>query len=247
MLDQKHILIVDDDKEILELLKTLLTHQGFKISTACDASELNHYLQSDNADNIYHLILLDVNLPDGDGIHLSRTITDSHPHIPIMLMTAQGRDEDHVLGLEYGADDYIQKPFNVRTLTARINVTLRRRAGGEQKHTPHPNTSHTVYSFAHWTLDKETGTLMDKSCVKAPLTKRLYDILNLMLENPNRILSRDFLAQAAEDYGIESFDRAVDLQISRLRNIIEVDPSQPAIIKTVRGFGYNFAIPVIKK
>ncbi len=244
MLNQQQIVVVDDDTQILELLESLLIRQGFIVYTASSAQTLKTHLQSDKD---LHLILLDVNLPDGDGVSLSKEITAAYPNIPIILMTAQGQEEDHILGLEHGADDYIQKPFNPRTLLARINVVLRRQTKNQPINPAQPITLKPIYTFAHWTLDTKINTLIDADGIQAPLTKRLYDILVIMLSHANRTLDRDLLLQAAEAHGIEPFDRSIDLHVSRLRSILEKTPSKPEIIKTVRGFGYIFSATVIKK
>ena len=245
----KHIIVVDDDKEILEMLEQLLVRQGYTVTVAENAKQLRTLLQDEEKKLAYHLILLDVNLPDGDGVRLAQELRLDKSQIPIMLMTAQGSEEDHILGLEFGADDYIQKPFNFRTLVARINALLRR--SSQEVNEPRviekdETKSDLGYQFANWTLNIDKRILIDQNDVEISLTKGVYDILLLMVEHSERVLTREFLSSVTKSQGFESFDRAVDVQIARLRSQLEQDPSNPDIIKTVRGVGYSFDAKVTK-
>ncbi len=239
MKTKKHILVIDDDYEVLDLLKDLLQRQGYAVTAVADAENLWRRLKS--VDAHYNLILLDVNLPDGDGVRLSQEITNLNYDIPIILMTAQGNEEDHLLGLEFGADDYIEKPFNLRTLTARINVVLRRHQSGSISKPENSNKRDAcIYKFNGWVLDTKKRTLSNPKGLDIAITKGVYDILLLLIEGNDRTLTREYLSEATKTEGIESFDRAVDAQIARLRKFIEEDPNNPQIIKTIRGVGYTF-------
>ncbi len=238
------LLIVDDDKEIRELLADLLTKYGYQVQCASDGEQMFQVLEQHDID----LIILDVMMPGDDGVALCRKLRiDSS--IPIIMLTAIGEETDRVVGLEVGADDYLAKPFNPRELVARIKAILRRTQDNFTKPSgqtePEEAESNTV-SFTGWTLDMDTRRLFSPDHVEIVLSAGEYSLLVAFIEHPRRVLSRDQLLEFTRNRSAGPFDRSVDIQVSRLRQKLEEDPKQPQIIKTVRGGGYMFTNAVEK-
>jgi two-component system, OmpR family, response regulator len=231
-----HILIVDDHREIRELVARVLAKEGFRVSAAADGRAMHKAL----ADGRIDLILLDLMLPGEDGLSLCRTLR-AQSDIPIIMLTAKGDEVDRVIGLEMGADDYLPKPFGSRELIARIKAVLRR-GGHERAETAQAKPK--FYRFDRWTLDAGARALLRDDGVTISLSTGEYDLLLALVERPQRVLSRDQLLDLARGRSATAFDRAIDTQISRLRKKIEADPSNPAIIKTVWGGGYTLTPPV---
>jgi two-component system OmpR family response regulator len=233
-----HILIVDDHREIRDLVTRALTKEGFRISSAADGRAMTKVLAHSRID----LILLDLMLPGEDGLSLCRGLR-GESNIPIIMLTAKGDEIDRVIGLEMGADDYLPKPFGSRELIARIKAVLRRTQGKAAR----PNVDHRPkrYRFDRWQLDTNTREILRNDGVTVPLSTGEYDLLIAMVERPQHVLSRDQLLDLARGRAANAIDRSIDTQVSRLRKKLELDPTDPKIIKTVWGGGYMFA-PAVK-
>ena len=226
-----HILIVDDHREIRDLVSRALTKEGYRVSTAADGRAMRKILVDSRID----LILLDLMLPGEDGLSICRTLR-AESNIPIIILTAKGEEVDRVIGLEMGADDYLPKPFGSRELIARIKAVLRR--SNEKQATA--NAGPKCYLFEHWRLDAGSRELLRDDGVTVPLSTGEYDLLIALVERPQRVLNRDQLLDLARGRSATGLDRSIDTQISRLRKKLERDPSDPKIIKTVWGGGYMF-------
>lgn len=233
MQENPHLLIVDDHREIRELVSRALVREGFRVSAAADGREMRKVL----ADARIDLIVLDLMLPGEDGLSLCRTLR-AGSSIPIIMLTAKGDEIDRVVGLELGADDYISKPFGSRELIARIKAVLRRTGNDGGTDQP-PRARH--FCFNGWRLDTGARELLREDGVTVPLSTGEFDLLMVLIERPQRVLSRDQLLDLARGRAASAFDRSIDTQVSRLRKKLEVDPAQPEIIKTVWGGGYMFA------
>jgi two-component system OmpR family response regulator len=228
-----HILIVDDHREIRELVTRALAKEGFRVSGAADGRAMHKAL----ADARIDLILLDLMLPGEDGLSLCRSLR-AKSDIPIIMLTAKGDEIDRVIGLEMGADDYLPKPFGSRELIARIRAVLRR--GRQSEPLPRP----AQFKFDRWRLDIAARELLRDDGVTVPLSTGEYELLLAFVERPQRVLSREQLLDLARGRAAANFDRAIDTQVSRLRRKIEQDPADPKIIKTVWGGGYTFTATV---
>lgn len=225
------ILIVDDDRQIRELLKDYLSEFGMSVITAEDG----HSMKKALTDHKFDLIILDVMLPGEDGISLCRNLR-ANSDIPILMLTARGESMDRVVGLEVGADDYMVKPFEPRELVARIHTILRR-AGNLREHA---GVNANAVTFAGWQLNNTMRQLISPDQLVVPLSNAEFRLLRVFVDHPNRVLTRDFLLDQARGRNMELFDRSIDLLVSRLRQKIGDDPRTPQIIKTVRGEGYIF-------
>jgi two-component system OmpR family response regulator len=232
-----HILIVDDHREIRELVSRALVKEGFRVSTAADGKAMRKVF----ADGRIDLILLDLMLPGEDGLSLCRSLR-AESDIPIIMLTAKGDEVDRVIGLEMGADDYLPKPFGSRELIARIRAVLRR--GQRDPAAALPRAGR--YRFDQWVLDAGARELVGADGVTVPLSTGEFDLLMALIEHPQRVLSRDQLLDLARGRSAAAFDRSIDTQVSRLRKKIETDPAEPKIIKTVWGGGYIFTTPVTR-
>ena len=228
-----HILIVDDHREIRDLVSRALTKEGFRVSTAADGRAMRKALDDGRID----LILLDLMLPGEDGLSLCRAIR-AESNTPIIMLTAKGDEVDRVIGLEMGADDYLPKPFGSRELIARIKAVLRR--GNEKLPTTKSTQRPKRYHFDRWTLDTGARELLRDDGVTVPLSTGEYDLLIALAERPQRVLNRDQLLDLARGRSAAGLDRSIDTQVSRLRKKLERDSSDPKIIKTVWGGGYMF-------
>ncbi len=231
-----HILVVDDHREIRELVSRSLAKEGFRVSLAADGKAMRKVL----ADSRIDLILLDLMLPGEDGLALCRWLR-AEGDIPIIMLTAKGEEVDRVIGLEMGADDYLAKPFGSRELIARIKAVLRRsrlEPATERRHQP------KCFRFDRWLLNTEARELARDDGVTVPLSTGEYDLLLVLVERPQRVLSRDQLLDLARGRSAGALDRSIDTQVSRLRRKIERDPADPKIIQTVWGGGYTLAAAV---
>jgi two-component system OmpR family response regulator len=228
-----HILIVDDHREIRDLVSRALTKEGFRVNVAADGRAMRKVLTDSRID----LILLDLMLPGEDGLSLCRSIRNES-NIPIIMLTAKGDEVDRVIGLEMGADDYLAKPFGSRELIARIKAVLRR--SGEKAATGSSAQRPKRFHFDRWWLDTGARELLSDDGVTIPLSTGEYDLLIAMVERPQRVLSRDQLLDLARGRSAAGIDRSIDTQVSRLRRKLERDPTDPKIIKTVWGGGYMF-------
>jgi two-component system OmpR family response regulator len=229
-----HILIVDDHRELRELVSRALTREGFRVTTAADGRSMRQALAEGRID----LILLDLMLPGEDGLTLCRDLRRKS-NIPIIMLTAKGDEVDRVIGLEMGADDYLPKPFGSRELVARIKAVLRRsRENGAASARAEQQPMH--YRFDRWRLDTGRRELVRDDGTVVPLSTGEYDLLAAFVERPQRVLSRDQLLDLTHGRAASPLDRSVDTQVSRLRRKLELDPTNPVIIKTVWGGGYTF-------
>jgi DNA-binding response OmpR family regulator len=231
MTDSKHILVVDDEPDLCAAIQEYLLLRGFRVSLAGDGEEMKAVLANDPA----NLVLLDLTMPGANGIDLTRELKSSS-RIGVIIVTAHGDSEDRVLGLESGADDYIVKPFNFRELLARINSVLRRIDNDIEQLAAAPNNK--CFEIGDWLFEYATGTLSKADGTVADLSAGELDLLSTLIEHANNPISRDDLLKISsfQDWG--PLDRSVDVKIARLRRKIEVDPSKPKIIKTVRTVGY---------
>lgn len=227
----QHILVVDDDADITQLLAQYLSRFGFTAHTARDADSMRMVLAAQPVD----LVVLDVMLPGTDGLTLARELR-SRSRIPIIMLTARGDPYDRVIGLEMGADDYMSKPFEPRELVARIQTVLRRVTSGQA---PPPEESEVVH-FDGWQLHRMARHLVTPEGVVTPLSNAEFRLLCTFLSMPRRICSRDQLMEDARGRSMEVFERSIDLLVSRLRQKFGDDPREPRFIKTVRGAGYLF-------
>ncbi len=235
-----HILIVDDHREIRELVSRVLVKEGFRVAVAADGRAMRAVL----ADSKIDLILLDLMLPGEDGLSLCRSVR-AESNIPIIMLTAKGDEIDRVIGLEMGADDYMPKPFGSRELIARIRAVLRRSHDAPVGAKPEAQTLR--FKFDRWTLDVGARELLRHDGVTLPLSTGEYDLLLALVERPQRVLNRDQLLDLARGRAATTFDRSIDTQISRLRKKLEADPADPKIIKTVWGGGYTFTPAVTRE
>ncbi len=237
---QDHILLVDDDREIRQLLKTYLEKHGLRATAVADGKGMWKELDKTRID----LIVLDLMLPDEDGLALCRNLR-ARSNIAVIMLTALGEDPDRIVGLEMGADDYVTKPFNPRELLARIKGVLRRARAP-------PATSESAtpmgrVRFGDWVLDTTARHLIGADGVVVSLSGGEYRLLSLFLDHPNRVLSRDQILDLVKGKEALPFDRSIDVQVGRLRRRLGDDSREPTLIKTVRGEGYVFAAAVTKE
>jgi two-component system, OmpR family, response regulator len=229
-----HILIVDDDREIRTLLAEYLDGNGYRTTAVADGPGMWLALER----GTYDLLVLDLTLPGDDGLVLCRTLR-ARSTLPVIMLTARGAALDRIVGLEMGADDYLAKPFEPRELLARIRSVLRRTAGSPQADLP-PR----MLRFGAWSLDLIARHLVDENGIIVTLSGAEYRLLTVFIERPNRILNRDQLLDLTHGREADSFDRSIDLQVSRLRARLRDDARSPQLIKTVRSEGYIFSSTV---
>ncbi|MTH77862.1 response regulator [Paracoccus aestuariivivens] len=230
----KHILIVDDDPEIRNLLRRYLEGQGFRVSVAADRRECEARV----ADSRPDLIVLDVMLPDGSGLDICRSLHEHRPDLRIILLTALKEDVDRIVGLELGADDYLGKPFNPRELVARIKAVLRRSGPDDA---PAPDTR--TYVFSGFKVDPGQRRVLAADGHEVDLTGAEFDLLHVFLERPGRLLSRDQLLDLTQGRDRDPLDRSIDVLMSRLRRKL-AEKEAGAIFRTVRNGGYQLSVPV---
>jgi two-component system OmpR family response regulator len=228
-----HLLIVDDDKALCELLSKFLKRQGYGVSVANNGTAMAAVMDSARI----NLVILDLMLPGEDGLLLCRRLRAAST-LPIIMLTAMGDEVDRIIGLEMGADDYLPKVANPRELLARIRAVLRR-AGAPD--TASPTIKNRVLEFSGWRLDVAQRQLFSPGNALVPLRAAEFDLLLALAERPQRVLTRDQLLDLARGRTANHFDRSIDVQISRLRRKIEIDPKEPTLIKTVRNGGYVLA------
>lgn len=228
----QHILVVDDDARLRDLLTRYLSEQGFEVKAVADAQQMDKARTREH----YHLIVLDLMMPGEDGLSICRRLRGQGDVTPIIMLTAKGDEVDRIVGLEMGADDYLPKPFNPRELLARIHAVLRRQTslppGTPEDNQERVHFGNIEVDFAARTLKRGEEIL--------PLTTGEFAVLKVMLQHPRQPLSRDKLMTLARGREQGPFDRAIDVQVSRLRKLVEPDPSQPRYLQTVWGFGYVF-------
>lgn len=236
---EAHILVVDDDAQVRQLIARFLRENGYRASVARDGREMREALAGAGP---VDLIVLDLMLPDVSGLDLCRELRAASA-VPVIMLTAKGEETDRVVGLELGADDYIAKPFGPRELLARIRAVLRRVEANPQAGQP---ARGRLVEFAGYTLDMQRREITSPDGVAIDLSGGEYDLLVAFIEHPNRVLSRDHLLELSRNRSVEPFDRSIDVQVSRLRRKLDAGADATALIKTVRGAGYLFA-PTVKR
>jgi two-component system phosphate regulon response regulator OmpR len=231
-----HIVVVDDEAEIREMIRDYLTANGFAVSTAASGAEMRAIL----AERPAHLVTLDLRMPGEDGLALARYLREQG-QVGIIMVTASAGIVDRVVGLELGADDYIAKPFDPRELLARIRTVLRRMsAGAKETAAPAASMAGHEIRMGRCMLNLQAARLYTLAGEEVELTAMEFDLLKAFAERPNRALSRDQLLDLAHNREMDAFDRSIDIRIMRLRRKIEEDPDHPRTLKTVRGLGYMF-------
>ncbi len=228
----KKILVVDDDIRLRELLQRYLSEQGFTVKVAADAKEMDAALAAEAID----LMVLDLMLPGEDGLSICRRMRGAEMLMPIVMLTARGDEVDRIIGLEMGADDYLPKPFNPRELLARINAVLRRHER-LQPSAPAINRDHVT--IGDFVFNASTRSL-SKDGASVTITSGEFALLKVFVDHPRQPLSRDKLMQLARGRELDVFDRSIDVQVSRLRKLIEPDAAHPRYLQTMWGFGYVF-------
>jgi two-component system OmpR family response regulator len=232
-----HILVVDDQKEICEVVQQYLSSEGYRVSVANDGGGMRRVMDGAEVD----LVILDLMLPGEDGLTLARQLREEST-VGIIILTGRGETVDRIIGLEMGADDYLPKPFHLRELLARVKSVLRRASSRAQKEKP--SGARARARFAGWHLDLSTRELVSPDGGEVRLTTGEFDLLAAFVNNANQVLSRDRLLDLARNREAGPFDRTIDVQVGRLRRKLEPDPQKPTMIKTVRGTGYIFTPPV---
>lgn len=232
-----HILVVDDDPDIRALLTDYLTENELRVSCAASGAEMSAILRESAVD----LVVLDLRLAGEDGMGIVRALRNDSA-IPIIMLTGVKEEADRVMGLELGADDYLTKPFSPRELLARIHAILRR--AGQAAGARARDGKVRAFRFADFELNLRTRRLARMGGARIELTNGEFNLLAALLAAPQRVLTRDQLIEASRVYDNEVYDRAIDVQILRLRRKIELDCSQPRLIVTERGAGYSFKAPV---
>ena len=230
--DAQKILVVDDDVRLRTLLQRFLEDQGYSVKTVADAVQMDRVLGRE----LFALIVLDFMLPGEDGIAICRRLRESGNNTPIIMLTARGADSDRINGLEAGADDYLQKPFNPQELLARIKAVLRRQA---RELPGAPSQTSEVVSFGPWTLDLSTRQLSNTG-TSVSLTTGEFAVLKASVQHPREPLTRDKLMALARGREWGAMERSIDVQVSRLRKLIETNPANARYIQTVWGVGYVF-------
>ncbi|WCK14722.1 response regulator [Agrobacterium tumefaciens] len=234
-----HILVVDDDREIRELVSSYLKKNGLRTSVAADGRQMRSFLDGNTVD----LIVLDVMMPGDDGLVLCRELrAGKHKATPVLMLTARDDEMDRIIGLEMGADDYLSKPFAARELLARIKAILRR----TRMLPPNLQISEAgqLLTFGDWRLDTVGRHLLDREGTTVALSGSEYRLLRVFIDHPQRVLNRDQLLNLTQGRDAELFDRSIDLLVSRVRQRLGDDAREPIYIKTVRAEGYVFAVPV---
>jgi two-component system phosphate regulon response regulator OmpR len=226
------ILVIDDDMRLRALLERYLVEQGYQVRTAANAEQMDRLLEREN----FHLLVLDLMLPGEDGLSICRRLRQKQNDVPIIMLTAKGDEVDRIIGLEMGADDYLPKPFNPRELLARAKAVLRRKtieAPGA------PSQSEQVVEFGTYRLNLATREMTDNGKPMS-LTSGEFAVLKSLVTNAREPLSRDKLMNLARGRDYSALERSIDVQVSRLRRMLEVDPANPRYIQTVWGLGYVF-------
>jgi len=230
--ETQKILVVDDDMRLRSLLERYLVEQGFAVRSAANSEQMDRLLAREN----FHLLVLDLMLPGEDGLSICRRLRQQKNNIPIVMLTAKGDEVDRIIGLELGADDYMPKPFNPRELLARIKAILRRRI----KEAPGaPSLEENYISFGEYQLNLATREML-KNDASIPLTSGEFAVLKALVTHPREPLSRDKLMNLARGRDYSALERSIDVQVSRLRRMLEKDPAKPRYLQTVWGVGYVF-------
>ncbi|MES9832995.1 MAG: response regulator [Candidatus Thiodiazotropha sp. DIVDIV] len=232
-MESQKILVVDDDPKLLDLVIKFLSREGFQVDGVGSGKAMDNYL----ANHTVSLIVLDLMMPGEDGLSIARRLR-ANGSVPILMLSARGEDIDRIIGLEVGADDYLSKPFNPRELSARIKAILRRTQELNQQSNGGDPQSRT-YQFGNYLLNLTTSNL-SRNGQHIKLTSGEFSLLEVFVQHPNRMLSRDHLIELIKGYERSPFDRSIDVRVTRLRKKLEDNPDQPAFIRTVWGRGYIF-------
>ncbi len=234
---QENILVIDDDREILDTVEFCLQDAGYKVATALDGRQAIEIFNKDHFD----LVIVDLRLPVVGGLDLTREFKQQSD-VGIIIVSGLGDPIDKIIGLEVGADDYMGKPFELRELLARVRSVIRRRQGGLRE-----NASETrILHFDGWKCDLLSRTLSAPDGAEVALTSGEFELLRALIENPNRVLNRDQLLEHTHQENTPAFDRSIDVQIGRIRKKIEENSQKPQFIKTIRNAGYMFAAKVTR-
>lgn len=247
MAEKVHVLVVDDEAEVRDLLQEYLSGQDYDVSTAESIPAARAILDAAKNGNPVELVVLDLKMPGENGLVLARELRD-RGGVAVIMLTASGETIDRIVGLEVGADDYLVKPFDPRELLARIRSVLRRlmagtpaaSAAGDASSGQGAPSSRTQVRFGRCLIDLEARRLFELDGTEVPVTAMQFSLIEVFLSNPNRVLSRDRLLELAHKRGDEPFDRSIDIRVARLRRKIEENPEKPRTIKTVHGMGYVF-------
>lgn len=226
------ILVVDDDMRLRSLLERYLLEQGFQVRSAANGEQMDRLLEREN----FHLMVLDLMLPDEDGLSICRRLRQQENEIPIIMLTAKGDEVDRIIGLEMGADDYLPKPFNPRELLARAKAVLRRKTNEAPGA---PSQSEQTVKFGPFSLNLATREMSENE-TPMTLTSGEFAVLKSLVTHPREPLSRDKLMNLARGRDYSALERSIDVQVSRLRRMLEQDPANPRYIQTVWGLGYVF-------
>lgn len=226
------ILVVDDDMRLRSLLERYLVEQGYIVRSAANSEQMDRLLEREN----FHLMVLDLMLPGEDGLTICRRLRQQENEIPIVMLTAKGDEVDRIIGLELGADDYLPKPFNPRELLARIKAVLRRKSAEVPGA---PTAEESVVTFSTYTLNLATREMKNGE-EPMPLTSGEFAVLKALVTHAREPLSRDKLMNLARGRDYSALERSIDVQVSRLRRMLEEDPANPRYIQTVWGLGYVF-------
>jgi two-component system phosphate regulon response regulator OmpR len=226
------ILVVDDDMRLRSLLERYLVEQGYIVRSAANSEQMDRLLEREN----FHLMVLDLMLPGEDGLTICRRLRQKENNIPIVMLTAKGDEVDRIIGLELGADDYLPKPFNPRELLARIKAVLRRKTSNVPGA---PSTDESIVTFSTYSLNLATREMKNGDELM-PLTSGEFAVLKALVTHAREPLSRDKLMNLARGRDYSALERSIDVQVSRLRRMLEDDPAKPRYIQTVWGLGYVF-------
>ena len=233
--DKRHLMIVDDDPDLRDMLHEYFENNGFAVSSVADGQGMRRVLKDGPAD----LVIMDLHLPGEDGLVLTRELRNQGP-VGIIMLTGSSDTVDRIVGLEMGADDYLAKPVDLRELLARVKSVLRRTHKPAKGEATVPVEPGQRVRMGSCTLDLAAHRLYDAAGEEVPLTSMEFDLLKAFAQHPNRVLSRDQLLDIAHNRESDVYDRSIDVRITRIRKKIEVDPEKPQVLKTVRGAGYMF-------
>jgi DNA-binding response OmpR family regulator len=240
--ENNHILVVEDDEMVQDIVKAYLSNEGYRVTTVDDGEGMRAEMEKDPAE----LVIMDIRLPGEDGFSLTKYLRE-HYDVGVIILSARTDHVDRIVGLEIGADDYVTKPFNERELLARVRSVLRRMrkyTGGESDTGQPAAPTKNIVRFGDWRLDCGARHLSDGAGKPVALTSSEFNLLQSFVSNPQRVMTRDQLMDMVYQRNYEPYDRSIDVLVTRLRRKIESEPKTPELIKTVRGSGYLFTAEV---